>query len=233
MAKEKIGTKLKELCSECKRPTNHTILQTESEIYNDGACDENGTYLNPSWSIEWQIIKCDGCSNLCARRKIDSEDSIDHITGEYYYTSEIYPKPNFYLLPIKTFLSVPSELQSIYRESIDAYNSSLLILCAAGLRAVIDGIYSNIEINPHYVEGKNKNFEQKINELCEHKIITPGMAEALHGVRYLGNKSLHNLKKPSDEDIRTTISIIENVLTLVFDSKIQGAMLKSRNKSRK
>ena len=49
-------------------------------------------------------------------------------------------KPDKDQIPVKSFRQVPYNIYRIYEESIQSFNIGNYILCAAGLRAVIEGI---------------------------------------------------------------------------------------------
>jgi hypothetical protein len=46
--------------------------------------------------------------------------------------------------------------------------------------------------------------------------------ESLHGFRFLGNKALHEVSRPSKETIAVAIDVIEDVLNLNYDLKYKA-----------
>jgi hypothetical protein len=81
-------------------------------------------------------------------------------------------------------------------------------------------------------KGKNRHgkivrtLEGKINGLTS--IIPKNIAANLHSMRFLGNQALHELEVPQEDDIHLAISVIEDILNIVYDLDYKSTMLKER-----
>ncbi len=88
----------------------------------------------------------------------------------------------------------------------------MLHIMFSWLEVTVGGICKDkkIESGPTSSGKMSKNFEGKINGL---KAIIPGnIVDNLHGLRFLGNKALHELDIPSSEDLALAIEVMEDIL---------------------
>jgi hypothetical protein len=83
-------------------------------------------------------------------------------------------------------LLIPVLVRKMYKETVDALNANIRTLAGGGLRATVEAICldNNIE---------ERNLEKKIDELAKRNLLTTAQAELLHEERYLGNAALHEL----------------------------------------
>lgn len=215
-------------CKKCGNETMYKILCS----FNDKGAEPHGDYYI-SWEDDYQIIKCGGCSRISFRiKKWFSEYEDEGSDGTWV---EIFPESDKYKKkPIK-FENIPPEIESLYSETISAYNAECYRLCAAGLRAVVESICVNLGIKSGRVaNGKIKeNLEGKINSLAEKGHLTSKYAEILHELRFMGNKALHESEKPTKDDLDIAYKIIEYVLTGIYDVLKEGAKLKTARESKK
>ncbi len=143
----------------------------------------------------------------------------------------------------KDFYYVPPKLRRIYRETIDCFNNDALTLCAAGLRAIIEGICADQGISKGPVtiklkDGSTKiethsNLEGKIAGLCEKGILTQASTEILHEHRSLGNDAVHELDQPSTAELGYAIDIIEVTLETLYELPEKADSLRSLKAKRK
>lgn len=226
---------MKVFCTSCKTKTNHKILSKNKKVFH---ADE-GPF---GWSIEWQIIECQGCDLLSGREIRTYEQDFDPRTHEYYEYETLHPKRGENLLQMKNFLNLPIEIRSIYSETIETYNNQNLILCAGGLRALIEGICKehNIKDGPVVTitaSGKKttrkKDLRGKISGLHEKGLLTKTHADILNEHRFLGNKALHELKKPSTEELQLAIEIIEHTIENIFELTVKADNLRETKSKRK
>ncbi|MCZ6624970.1 MAG: DUF4145 domain-containing protein [Deltaproteobacteria bacterium] len=95
-------------------------------------------------------------------------------------------------------------MKEIYEEVIEAYNRWVSTLCAAGLRALIDGICSQKGTT-------GKNLEARIEAL---KAILPeNIVTNVHSLRIMGNEALHELVSPRQDELRLAIALSEDCST--------------------
>lgn len=226
------GDELDVFCPECLRDTRHLILQSVNvywrgddhpEYYVDGATD-------------YQIIECQGCRTISFR----TEGWFSEEDGK---SVNLYPERSTDTLPIKDIIRVQRKLRRIYREIIDTYNNENYTLCAAGLRAIIEGICAERNVTDGEVEvddGKGNiqkfrksNLQGKISGLAEKGILTKSNAEILHEHRFLGNEALHELSQPYYDELRLAIEIVEHILENIYEIPSKAKELKAIKMERK
>lgn len=195
--------KIKSYCHCCKRETNHDILFSEKVSYdNDGYYWEEATY---------SVVRCCGCDLIGFHRKVFSEDNIAEVeNGIYDYIPEIttYPFNSNWIDPIFSW-AIPHKIREIYRETIEALNHGLDRLAGAGLRAVVEAVCSHMEVD-------GKNLESKINKLTSKGIITRNDRNRLHAIRFIGNDSIHVLKKYKRDELLVALNIVNGILNNLF-----------------
>ena len=97
---------------------------------------------------------------------------------------------------------------SVYRQTISAYNQRMLTLAGAGLRGDIEGVCKEKGIKGGNVKDKSgttkrsEKLDGRINGLSEKGHITNQQAESLHEIRFLGNMLRHELYQPSASEHR-------------------------------
>ena len=143
---------MKLFCNSCRQYTNHKVVQSYRQTYRPED--------NPNMQIDyaegtWEIIECAGCELVSFRKLfITSEDwSPDRGPEETRY-----PEADPDQLDVKLFFHAPDKIDRIYRESIQSFNIGNYILCAIGLRAVIEGICEDAKNN---LEKKLRVFMKK------------------------------------------------------------------------
>ena len=122
---------------------------------------------------------------------------------------------------------MPPVLRRIYSETVDCYNNDNLILCAAGVRALVDGLCMANNVIDGEVERKDKsgnsrlkrekNLEGKINGLYEKRILTEINAKTLHELRFLGNTAIHELAVPYKGELALALSIAEHIFESIYE----------------
>jgi hypothetical protein len=214
---------LKIFCNSCKQSTNHSAQRTFEQV------------LDETQIVEWQIIQCLGCESVSFREnRLINVDLAASITSE-----SIYPPRK--RRQIKQFDGIPEKLDRIYREMITSLHNGEYILCAGGLRALVEGICAqqNITDGPkrddktgeYEMDPKTQQIKRgktlgcKTEGLAEKHLLTEPQASALHQHRYLGNAALHELEVPSDESLNIAISIIENAMDTLYNIPAQATNL--------
>ncbi|MDA2275491.1 hypothetical protein CBR59_28220 [Bacillus thuringiensis] len=87
-------------------------------------------------------------------------------------------------IPPKTFRYVPQNLNGLYNQTISAYNLHQNILCAAGLRIIIEGICNELNIKKGHIY--NKDSSKKLNEKNQ-EIYTDNLAGRIFGLYEKGH----------------------------------------------
>lgn len=226
------GEKFKTFCGTCKADTNHEAVQTvdvrgrEAVRYGPDESDCESI----SWSDNYQVIKCLGCDTYSFRHHSWFSEAEQYYGPDDYDdgTSErLYPQRGKDVLVARDLRNVPRNLRSIYKEVITCFNNDSPILCAAGLRASIEGLCEAngvadgpVEITKPdgTVETKRKNnLEGKISGLSEKGFLTKKSADILHEHRYMGNDAVHELSRPSDGDLKIAIELVEHMFESLYE----------------
>lgn len=216
-------------CNSCSRDTNHEILMNIKVDDDDEI--ENGRY-SISWFDDYQIVMCRGCDTISFRQiSWFSEDWHPDHNGE-----TIYQYPERKLKKSLEIQRLPSEIMSLYREVIDGYNVGAHTLVAGGLRALIEAVCISKEIksgnvpklkSDGSVEYKKKGtLEGKIYGLQENGYISTKQIDILHELRFLGNDALHEIEKPSIDQIDIAFKIVESMLENIFGMEHKSKVLK-------
>lgn len=210
-------------CNSCNRLTWHNSLSNYKEYFSE--FDPDGTFMF-DYSEEWEIFQCNGCKNFIVRVATDLPWNDE---TEYIFYPEItashHTRKNYQLLP--------SNLRKLYFEVVNSYNNNSLLLCAFGLRALIEGLCADKGI----LEGPNaqgrvvNTLEGKINSL--QSIVPVNIVRNLHGLRFLGNQALHELDIPPREDIELALIVIEDIFNVVYDLDYKSDLLYKRTINRK
>jgi hypothetical protein len=216
------------LCVECKRPTRHEV---GASLRRDGQAWDRSEQWSVEWTDDYQVVKCLGCETVTFRHTAwFSEDDPHDGT-----TERLYPKRDANTVAAKSFGNVPTALRRLYGEVVDAFNNESLILCAGGLRALVEGICADRGITDGPVEvpakgggTQTKRFDNlvgKIAGLHEKGLLTKDGTEILHELRFLGNEALHELAAPGAGEVRLATTIIEHVLEQLYEIPEKGLEL--------
>lgn len=122
------------------------------------------------------------------------------------------------MLTPKSYSKLKSELTTIYREALSCYNEEALILCTAGLRALLEGICQDKRI-------KGRNLKVKIDGL---KAILPNknIIRNLHQFRFMGNDAVHELAAPNRKELALAIGVIEDLLNFLYEMDYKASQLR-------
>jgi hypothetical protein len=145
-----------------------------------------------------------------------SADYMQDGEGNVVYESIFYPKRAHSLRPSKYFIQLPQKLSILYKEIITSHNEGLNLLCAAGLRALVEGICADKGI-------AGKNLEEKIEGM--RKLLPGSIVTNLHNFRFIGNSAVHELKPPSDLEVTLALNVIEDILNFLYELDYKAQML--------
>ncbi len=198
-------------CATCRNETIHTIIfdyQVNSNEFDYDLSSQN----------DYQIIRCNGCNTVSFR--IDGwfseyQDSIND--GKF---EELYPEMKKDIRNIKTFNKLPDFLSKLYEEVIHSYNNKNRLLCAVGIRAIIEGICIDKEIKPN-TEQENKivinTLNKKLPALFDAGFISQNYIDVLHELRLLGNDAAHSFIFPSENNIQLALDVVEDTLFSIYE----------------
>jgi hypothetical protein len=242
------GEKFKAFCATCKTETNHMVVQsvdtTGSEDIHYGPEENDRGCVD--WSDRYQIIQCLGCDTFSFRHKNWFSETQEYYGPDDYHdgaTVWLYPQRGKDVLNARDFYNAPKNVRAIYKEVVNCFNSDAFVMCAAGLRATIEGLCAEQGVSDGPVEVKKgdgtlevkrkDNLEGKISGLCEKGILTKKSADLLHEHRYMGNTAVHELSRPAEEDLRLAIEIIEHMLESLYEIPEKAGVLRANRVKRK
>ena len=205
------GKTIRTHCNECGKIINHQILMDYCE-YGQDILDSDYDLIHgkidytADFRHDYQIIKCSGCDTISYRNFYyfsEYQDLDNDGTWEEIFPASIKRKKEDYKY-------LAAKLLQIYNEVITAYNDGCFILCAAGIRAILEGICKDKGIT----KGK---LDKKIKMMCEKGFVSQQYENILHILRFLGNDVLHELQKPTQEEIEAALDIIEHVIESLYE----------------
>ena len=200
---ESINKKKRCYCDCCQRDTNHDVMATEFMTSPDE---------DYWWKTDYYIVKCCGCDTVSFLTETTEESVVEYDNeGNVNYPSvfNTYPFHRPFAKAIDNLWPIPSNIATIYRETISALNNECFLLAAAGFRVIVEAICIENQI-------EGKTLETKINNLCKKNIITKNDRDRLHSIRFMGNDSVHSIKKPDKQQIRLVLDIIHNMLNGLY-----------------
>ena len=219
-------------CLSCERKTRHRVAVSLDKF------GEQGDHLE-GWSMNWQdrhqVLECQGCSTITFRQTSWFSEGDDEVIERLYPLRKedgIFQRP---------FQNVPTSLRRIYNELIDCFNAESNTLCAAGLRALVEGICADQQISdgPVVVPAKGggtqtvrkTDLNGRLAGLHEKGLLTEASAHTLHEHRYLGNAAVHELARPTSEELHLAIEIVEHILEALYEMPEKAAQLRARRKA--
>jgi hypothetical protein len=214
MADEQIQRK-RLYCNWCKHETNHELKG-----------EHTGTFGNPELGelrevLTYRLWICMGCEKGLLEEEYCSEAIPDEAGVEFEY----FPKRSQHSLIAKYYSKLKPQLRAIYQEAITCYNEKALILCTAGLRALLEGICQDRKI-------KGNNLKAKIEGL---KAILPNknIIRNLHHFRFMGNDAVHELTAPKPTEVALAIGVIEDLLNFFYELDYKASQLREMRRARK
>lgn len=163
------------------------------------------------------IISCNGCHNVSYRTESHQQELAYEDPRGWHVPVDIdtYPHTTYKKLADKRL--VPAIVKDIYDESVAAYEQSALTLTGVGLRATIEAICNEQNIQA-------KNLESKINKLSTSGHISKNDAKRLHTIRFLGNDAAHEVVKPKKKSIEVALTLIEHLILTIYilDDSVAG-----------
>ena len=205
-------------CPKCSRTTGHDILYKHTVL----------TEIKEIDAVAWdtfEIVRCRGCHDVHFRHVEQFTEDIDPETGDLIDRITVYPEPRSGRFPMAEVDRLPMKIKRVYLECLKALNSSANILCAIGLRAVIEAICMEQEV-------KGKNLQDRIEELVRTGLVAKKQAEFLHLHRFLGNTAAHDIEPPEDEGLAAALDSIEIMLKTVYVLPALAEIIKKKSSSK-
>ena len=196
-------------CSRCLGDTRHKVLQS---VEVSGSWTQ-GDY---QYSIEYQIVQCQGCESISFRQNSTNSEDYDHIElpdgtwdNMYYDHIEIYPGRMSGRSRVKGDTFLPHQIKLVYDETHAALSNKLSMLGPIGIRSLIESVCKE-------KNASGTNLKERIDDLVVKGILTKNSADSLHTLRAIGNESAHEMKPQDEESIALAMDIAENLLQSVF-----------------
>jgi hypothetical protein len=196
-------------CNRCKDETNHVLRGSHSRTYSG----DNGYWEEFTYSL-WTCAGCDTGTLELAWIANGMYDIYDYSYHPARSSQDLNPK---------IFRQLPKPLATIYREVVDAYNHRMHLLCAAGLRILIEGICQDKNIS-------GRRLEEKIDGL---KAILPdNIVQNLHGFRFMGNEAVHEFGAPDRNALSLAVEVSEDLLNFLYELDYKASRLPKKNTAR-
>lgn len=202
------GTEEKLPCSKCDGKTYHKVLLSIDQSGEDHDGD-----FDFYWEAHYQIVQCQGCKTISFRESSTNSEAYEQ-TGPDDYERIIYED----LYPSRVegrkglgdhVRYLPSKVQRIYTETLQALNSKSPVLAGIGLRALVETVCQE-------KSAEGSNLLKKIDDLTVKSVLTPAGAQILHKIRTLGNAAAHEVKPHSEKQLGLAMDVIEHLLTDVY-----------------
>jgi hypothetical protein len=199
------GKRLKMPCRICKVKTNHELLAV---YHQQHVVDEDDDGRPIFWEdIESRFWICLGCE-AASLEEVWWPEGIKDVGS-----STFYPRNSSNDRAIKDFVQLDKKLQQVYKEVILSFNEKLLMLCAMGLRALLEAICINKGINDSVAWG----LEAKLQKLEEEQHLPSNIVEGLHSFKFIGDSAVHRLEAPTVSELSLAIDMVEDLLNFMFE----------------
>lgn len=166
----------------------------------------------------------------CGRCGLDFLFFMDYLGQEHIYP----PRGAEHGQP---FTHLPPALHTIYRETHQALHSQNLLLCAMGIRTLVEGVCSAKGITQGEVMRRSQlqtssNLDGKIAGMLAAGLVTQAQREALDSFRFMGNAATHQMLAPEPDELALAIQILESILRSTFELPARTAELQTRRTGR-
>jgi len=198
-------------CNKCERTVWHRCLWSDRKHFDGEAYDEWTVAYADRWLYVWE---CQGCEEVSFLEEWATDEDPEPEGRFYPERAARHVKP-------KAFRNMSLFLAYVYEESLRAFNANCPLLCAGGLRALLEGICND-------KRALGRNLEKKIDGLA--KWVPASVLKNLHGFRFLGNRALHDLEVPDYKDLALAIEVMEDVMNNIYELDYKSSRLFQRIK---
>lgn len=212
-------------CNGCQRVTNNKTLAQISREFTPSEYEE----MEISYAEgTWEILGCDGCEAVTFRQTWRTSEDINPESGELVPSVSVYPPRQTKAtmdrigLPWEWEDTVPDAIRRIFRETVDCFRRENHILCAVGVRALIEAISADKGITSGLVKNRkgelvrSKSLAGKIEGLAQEGYLTEEHKNTLHELRFLGNEAAHELLHPGEMALRLALEIVLHTLENLY-----------------
>ena len=211
-------------CNTCNHETHHELKSHHHRNYVETFIgeDEDGQEIEimgyyEKWNYHFWV--CLGCDTATLEEQYTGAEMLDqHIT-------EYFPDRTNTRRSAKQFLHIDKKLNAIYKESVTAYQHGMYLLCAVGLRALLEGICLAEEIHDkvkdayHLLPSEEYPNAGKVNRLKEKLSIPQSIIDGLIKLAIFGNDAVHRLQPATKHDIENALDLLEALLTNLYEAR--------------
>lgn len=194
--------KVKVLCSDCKKETNHNVL-----VKHEAKGEFAGGDIQ--WEATYQTIQCGGCDDISFRITSKNSEDYDPHTGRPEEFEQLFPERAQGRAPIDGYEDFPLKTRRVYSETLKALSNGMSLLAAIGLRALIESICLEKKV-------KGRNLSIKIDALITIGFLSKKQADFLHSHRFMGNVAAHKIEAPKTEHLFGALDIAETLLKTIY-----------------
>ncbi len=198
-------------CDQCGNKTAHKVLTVVVSKTNVKHEDSDQVKYQ-LWTYH-QTVQCQGCKNISFRKELKATYNFDcdpKSDGEEHWTViRFFPPRLSDRMQMKDSFLLPYSIYQIYGESYKALCDELPVIAGIGIRAVIEAVCKE-------KSAQGRNLAEKIENLMLIGMITKEEENILHSIRYLGNKSAHEVKVHTEEELKAAFDVLEHLLRGVF-----------------
>jgi hypothetical protein len=217
-------------CNECKQETNHICklheyysypIESDEDLQRLAADDPDFSINDYTRSYEiwgYRLWACAGCDTWTVERYYALVPEMDEnlMFDRNFIDSSFIPERTKFHAQTKQFHQLTPTLDGIYREILHSYNYGLPVLCAVGIRMLLEGICEDQEM-------RGAKLAQKIDGLTA--VLPINIVNNLHGLRFMGNDAAHELIPPDQEELHLAISLVEDILNFLYELDYRASSL--------
>jgi len=179
---------LQENCYQCKSPTLHEVVRSQS-----GA----DTPEHIDWyKLGLLIIRCKRCQAICVKRSA-------------WNSGEIYPEGAVGRQPTVDEWELPDRVRVLYKETLSGFNAMAMTLSATGLRSVVEAACLDQGCT-------DQTLEMKIQTLVTKGVFLKRDADYLRKHRFLANEAVAGMDTPPKEEFEIALQVLEHLLTTLY-----------------
>lgn len=217
------------------RVTNHEVNATQKR--DDGREYEyeewdGSKHTREVWDCisTYQLVSCQGCDSVSYR-------TVEHYRGLDEDDVTLYPKrkllseqlPFVDIAPRVEVSNMPRHIRQGYEEVKAAYTHKLYMLCASGLRLLVEGLCSHFGIAAKDRNDKSVSLGSRIRQLQRNGKVVEEVADAfIKCHKELGNGALHFGAIPDAGELKLAIDIVEVALETMFNVAPKSDELQSK-----
>ncbi len=193
-------------CPTCGPDRNARVLCEHEESWGDDEAVGTSHY---------RVLKCAGCDRVFVQREeIEFDvDRPDRSRSFYWPSAVVHSPPRW----INRILERDDTLYELLQETYEALNDDLRVTAALAMRTAFDRASELLGIDPALP------FSQKLSELHQRGRIGKEEQDSLSALVDAGSAAAHRAWRPSVEQLKTMISIVEGFLhhTLLLNKDAQ------------